>query len=153
MKPITVSVDVSRPREDVFAFLDVMRNHERFNDHMLSGWEYAGPARGVGSTASVRTKVAGKADSIVIETVASTPPVEIVEQNVGAGGRRRANGTYALEALPSGGTRIQFEYAWLESPLSERLLAPLVRAVMRKPLRRSMRRLAKELDANDGRGC
>jgi carbon monoxide dehydrogenase subunit G len=150
MKPITVSVDVTRPREDVFAFLDVMRNHERFNDHMLSGWEYAGPERGVGSTATVRTKVAGKTDSLVIETVSSTPPVEIVEQNVGAGGRRRANGTYALEALPGGGTRIRFEYAWRDAPLSERLLAPLVRAVMRKPLQRSLERLAEELDENDG---
>ena len=150
MKPITVSVDVSRPREDVFAFLDVMRNHERFNDHMLSGWEFAGPARGVGSTATVQTKVAGKTDSLVIETVASTPPVEIVEHNVGAGGRRRASGTYALEALPGGGTRIQFEYAWRTAPLSERLLAPVVRAVMRRPLERSMRRLAEELDASDG---
>ena len=60
MKPITVSVDVARPREDVFAFLDVLRNHERFNDHLLSGWEYTGPERGVGSTATVRTKVAGR---------------------------------------------------------------------------------------------
>jgi hypothetical protein len=98
----------------------------------------------------VQTKVAGKTDSLVIETVSSTPPVEIVEQNVGAGGRRRANGTYALEPLPTGGTRIQFVYAWRQAPLSERLLAPLVRAVMRRPLRRSMERLAAELDADDG---
>jgi carbon monoxide dehydrogenase subunit G len=153
MKPITVSVDVARPREDVFAFLDVMRNHERFNDHMLSGWQYTGPTRGVGANATVQTKVAGKTDSLVIETVSSTPPVEIVEQNVGAGGRRRANGTYALEALPSGGTRIQFVYAWREAPLSERLLAPLVRAIMRRPLQRSMDRLAEQLDGNDGAPC
>ena len=145
MKPITVTVDVPQPRERVFAFLDVMRNHERFNDHMLSGWEYAGPARGVGSTATVRTKVAGKADSIVIETVASTPPVEIVEHNVGAGGRRLASGTYALEPLPAGGTHISFEYAWRQAPRSERLLSPLVRAVMRRPLQRSMERLAQQL--------
>jgi hypothetical protein len=153
MKPITVSVDVSRAREDVFAFLGVMRNHERFNDHMLSGWEYAGPPCGVGSSATVRTKVAGKTDSLVIETVSCTPPVEIVEQNVGAGGRRRANGTYVLEALPTGGTRIRFEYAWREAPLSERLLSPLVRAAMRRPLQRSMQRLAEELDASDGGAC
>src|SRR5215217_693291 len=82
MKPITVSVDVPQPRERVFAFLDVMRNHEAFNDHMLTDWSYAGPARGVGSRASVRAKVAGKTDSIQIETVASVPPARIVEHNV-----------------------------------------------------------------------
>jgi carbon monoxide dehydrogenase subunit G len=149
MKPINVSVDVEQPRERVFAFLDVLRNHERFNDHMLTDWRYAGPERGVGSSARVRTKVAGKIDSLVIETVASAPPAEIVEHNVGAGGRRRASGTYTLEPLPGGRTRIRFVYAWNEAPLSERLLSPLVRAVMRRPLQRSMDRLAEELGATD----
>jgi hypothetical protein len=147
MKPITVSVDVSQPRDRVFAFLDVMRNHESFTDHMLTDWHYAGPERGVGSTARVRTKVAGKTDALVIETVSSAPPVEIVEHNVGAGGRRRASGTYALDSLPAGGTRVRFVYAWQAAPLSERMLAPLVRAVMRPPLQRSMQRLAEQLEA------
>jgi hypothetical protein len=153
MKPITVSVDVAQPRERVFAFLDVMRNHERFNDHMLTDWRYAGPERGVGSTARVRTKVAGKTDSLLIETVSSAPPAEIVEHNVGAGGKRRASGTYRLEPLPDGATRILFIYAWQEAPVSERLLAPLVRTVMRRPLERAMQRLAAELGTSDGAGC
>jgi hypothetical protein len=153
MKPITVSVDVERSREDVFAFLDVMRNHERFTDHMLTEWRFAGPERGVGSTARVQTKVAGKTDSLLLETVSSARPSEIVEHNVGAGGRRRASGTYTLEPLPGGRTRIRFVYAWRDAPLSERLLAPLVRAVMRRPLEQSMQRLAAELDASDGAGC
>jgi hypothetical protein len=151
MKPITVSVDVPQPRDRVFAFLDVMRNHERFTDHMLTDWRYEGPARGVGSTARVQTKVAGKTDSLVIETVASAAPVEIVEHKVGAGGRRRASGSYSLLSLPSGGTRVRFEYAWREAPLSERLLSPLVRAVMRPPLQRSMQRLAEQLATSEGR--
>jgi carbon monoxide dehydrogenase subunit G len=145
MKPITVSIDVAQPRERVFAFLDVMRNHEAFTDHMLTDWQYAGPERGVGSTARVRTKVAGKTDSLVIETVSSARPSEIVEHNVGAGGRRRASGTYELETLPTGGTRVRFIYAWLTAPLAERMLAPLVRAVMRRPLERSLERLAEQL--------
>jgi hypothetical protein len=149
MKPITVSVDVPQPRDHVFAFLDVMRNHESFTDHMLTDWRYAGPDRGVGSTARVHTKVAGKTDSIFIETVSSAPPAKLVEHNVGAGGRRRASGTYALEALPAGGTRVSFEYAWREAPRSERLLSPLVRAVMRRPLQRSMQRLAEQLGASE----
>jgi uncharacterized protein YndB with AHSA1/START domain len=150
MKPITVSVDVRQPRERVFAFLEEMRNHEAFNDHMLTDWTYGGPERGVGSRATVRTKMAGKTDSIQIETVSSVPPKRIVEHNVGAGGRRRASGTYDLEPLQDGGTRVRFEYAWREAPLSERLLAPLVRAVMRPPLQRTMQRLAEQLD---GRTC
>ena len=127
-----------------------MRNHERFTDHMLTNWEFRGPDRGVGSKASVLTKVAGKTDSISIETVSSAPPARIVEHNVGAAGRRRASGTYMLEPLPSGGTRVSFEYDWREAPRSERLLSPLVRAVMRPPLQRSMQRLAEQLGARDG---
>jgi hypothetical protein len=150
MKPLTVSVDVPQPRDRVFAFLDVMRNHESFNDHMLTEWRYAGPERGVGSKASVRTKLAGKTDSIDIETVSSVAPSQIVEHNVSAGGRRRASGTYVLKPLPGGGTRVSFEYAWRAAPLSERLLSPLVRAVMRPPLERTMQRLAEQLD---GRAC
>jgi Polyketide cyclase / dehydrase and lipid transport len=145
MKPITVTVDVPQPRERVFAFLDVMRNHERFTDHMLMNWRYVGPDRGVGAAARVDTKVAGKTDSLFIETVSSAPPTQIVEHNVGAGGRRLASGTYVLEPLPAGGTRVSFQYAWREAPRSERLLFPLVRAVMRRPLQRSMERLAQQL--------
>jgi carbon monoxide dehydrogenase subunit G len=145
MKPVTVSIDVPQPRASVFAFLDVMRNHERFNDHMLTDWEFAGPERGVGARARVKTKLAGKTDRLTIQTVASAAPEQIVEHNVGAGGRRHASGTYRLEALQDGGTRISFEYAWRRAPLSERLLAPLVRSVMRRPLQRSLHRLAEEL--------
>ena len=69
-------------------------------------------------------------------------PERIVEQNVGAGGRRVANGTYILEELPAGETRIIFEYAWQRAPVSERLGAPLVRSVLRRGNERAMERLA-----------
>ena len=43
MKPVTVSVDVPAKREDVYAFLDVLANHESFNDHLMTDWELSGP--------------------------------------------------------------------------------------------------------------
>jgi hypothetical protein len=58
-----------------------------------------------------------------------------------------ATGTYTLEPLPSGGTKISFEYAWQQAPLSERLAAPLVRAVLRRGNERAMERLAEQLAA------
>ena len=150
MKPINVSVEVPQAPEDVFAFLDVMADHELFNDHMLRDWEYSGPDRGVGSRARVRTKAAGKADVIDIETVAAEAPRRIVEENVGANGRRHGTGTFVLEPLPDGGTRIGFEYAWRSAPRSERVLSPLVRAIMRRGLRTSMKRLADQLALRGG---
>jgi Polyketide cyclase / dehydrase and lipid transport len=147
MQPVRVSIDVPTPREEVFDFLDVMANHEPFTNHMLSHWEYSGPARGVGSRARVMTKAAGKTDVIDIEVVSAEAPLKIVEQNVGAHGRRRANGTYMLEELPGGETRVVFEYSWQEAPMSERLAAPLVRAFLRRGNQRAMERLAEQLAA------
>ena len=145
MRPVQVTTEVPYPREDVYDFLDVMSNHEPFTNHMLRDWEYGGPDRGVGSKAKVKVTAGGRTDSIEIEVVAAERPARIVERNVGAGGRRVANGTYVLSELPDGGTRIMFEYAWQRAPLSERLAAPLVRGILRRGNERSMQRLADQL--------
>jgi hypothetical protein len=88
-----------------------------------------------------------RADTVDIEVVSADRPKTIVEQNIGAGGRRVANGTYTLAELPSGGTRIAFEYAWRKAPLGERLASPLVRAVVRRGNEVAMKRLAEQLAA------
>jgi hypothetical protein len=152
MRPVNASIDVPSKREDVYAFLDVMANHELFTNHMLLDWEYSGPERGVGSKARVRVKAAGRTDVIDIEVVSAEAPMRITEQNIGAKGRRRANGTYTLEQLPEGGTRIRFEYAWSQAPLRERLAAPLTKAFVRRGNQRAMERLAEQLALRNGGG-
>ena len=136
------------PAEEVYDFLDVMANHEPFTDHMLQDWRYSGPDRGIGSKARVTVKAAGRSETVDIEVIAGERPHSIVEQNVGAGGRRIATGTYILESLPDGGTRIVFEYAWKQAPLGERLGAPLVRAILARGNRRALDRLAEQLAAS-----
>ena len=145
MKPVQVTIDVPNPREQVYDFLDVMANHEPFTNHMLTDWRYSGPDRGVGSKATVTAKAAGRSETVEFEVIAAERPRTIVEQNVGAGGRRVATGTYVLESVPGGGTRIVFEYAWKQAPLSERLFAPAVRAILARANRRAMARLAEQL--------
>jgi hypothetical protein len=145
MKPITVEIDVPQPIEEVYDFLDVMANHEPFTDHLMRDWEYSGPARGVGSKARVKATIAGRTDAIEIEVVDAERPTRIVERNVGARGRRVGCGTYTLTPLTGTGTRIAFEYAWRSAPLSERLAAPVTRAVLRRSNRRAMTRLAEQL--------
>jgi hypothetical protein len=147
LHPVRVHTEVPQSREDVYDFLDVMANHEPFTDHMLVNWKLAGPPRGVGSKAQVDAKIGGRTDRIEIEVVSAQAPERIVEQNVGAGGRRVGNGTYILEELPTGGTRITFEYSWQQAPASERLAAPLVRSMMRRANERSMERLAQMLSS------
>jgi hypothetical protein len=145
MQPIRVSIDVSQRREHVYDFLDVLANHELFTDHMMRDWQYEGPDRGVGAKANVNAVVGGRTDPVSIEVIAAEPPIKNVERNIGVGGMRVATGTYTLDQLPSGGTRINFEYAWQKAPLIERLTAPIVRRLMRRPLEQAMQRLAEQL--------
>lgn len=147
MQPVSVRIEVPQPRDVVFDFLDVMANHERFTDHVLRDWEYSGPPTGVGSKARVKVTVAGRTDTVEMEVIEAERPAKIVEQNVGAGGRRRATGTYILAELPSGGTRVEFEYRWFEAPLIERLFAPVARGALRRGNQRAMARLAETLAA------
>jgi hypothetical protein len=145
MKPVRVTTTVPYPREEVFDFLDVMSNHEPFTNHMLSDWEYSGPDRGIGSKAKVKANMAGRSESVEIEVIAAERPGMIVEHNVSAGGRRIATGTYTLEQMPGGETRIAFEYAWKQAPLSDRAAASLVRAILARGNKRAMARLAEQL--------
>jgi hypothetical protein len=149
MRPINVSKDVPQSREAVYDFLDVLANHERFTDHMMRDWQLEGPERGLGGKAKLNAVVGGRTDPITIEVIAVEPPIKSVERNTGAGGKRVATGTYTLDELPGGGTRINFEYAWQKAPFSERLSAPIVRRIMRAALEQALQRLAKELQDYD----
>ncbi|MER8070722.1 SRPBCC family protein [Streptomyces sp. NPDC094034] len=145
MKAVTVSIDVPQTPEQVYDFLDVMAHHERFTNHYLTGWHYSGPGRGIGSCATVTATLGGKKTDVAIEVVEADPPRRIVERNVSAAGRRLAQGVYTIEPLRIGGSRVSFTYAWERAPLTDRLLAPVVRATMRSANRTVMQRLATEL--------
>jgi ribosome-associated toxin RatA of RatAB toxin-antitoxin module len=145
MKSVTVSIDVPQTPEQVYDFLDVMAHHERFTDHYLTDWRYSGPGRGIGSCATVTVALGGTKTDVTVEVVEADPPRRIVERNVSAAGRRLAHGTYTIEPLRTGGSRVSFTYAWARAPLADRLLALVVRATIRRAKRTVMRRLATEL--------
>lgn len=146
MKPVAVSITVRNGRQEVYAFLDVLANHEPFTDHMMVDWHYSGPARGAGARARMRLKKPGRADWMELEVVEAHPPRRSSEVTVSAGGRRRTRGTYILEELPTGGTRITFEFAWLRIPPTERLAAPITRAIVRRGNRKALQRLSERLN-------
>src|SRR3954463_4937806 len=144
-KPVTVSVDVAQDRERVYDFLDVMANHEPFTDHLMRDWELSGPERGIGSKARVQVRALGISDTVDIEVADPHAPERIVERNPAEKAGRVGQGTYELEPLPSGGTRITFEYRWIHAPVLDRLTAPLPRAYLRRTNETAMRRLAEHL--------
>jgi hypothetical protein len=147
MKPVTASVDVPQPRETVYAFLDVMANHERFTDHMLVDWRLSGPPTGVGSKANVTTKMGGLSDEAEIEVIEIEPGRMIRERSTGAKGKRIAHGTYELSDLPEGGTHVEFTFALQQAPLADRALAPVMRAMLGRGNAKAMQRLAEQLPA------
>src|SRR5262249_59628303 len=98
----------------------------------------------------VRVKSPGPDDWLDMEVLEAERPRMSMEESVGAKGRRRTRGTYRLEPLPDGGTRINFELQWLEAPLSERLTAPISRAVVGRANARALERLKQTLDSSHG---
>ncbi len=79
-------------------------------------------------------------------TRVESEPTRIVEEGIGNNGKRRTRGTYSLEELPEGGTRIFFELAWIEASKAERLIPPMTREFVRRANRKAVRRLVKQLD-------
>jgi hypothetical protein len=145
MKPVTTTVTVPQSREEVFDFLNVLANHEQFTDHFLVDWDVSGPSAGVGAQARIKVKSRGADRGLDMKVIESERPRTNVEESIGAKGRRRTRGTYLLEDAPDGGTRITFELAWLEAPLSERLMAPIARSVVGRANEEALRRLAETL--------
>jgi hypothetical protein len=146
VKPVSVSIVVERPQREVFDFLDVLGNHRPFNDHQLVDWTLAGPERGVGAKARLRPKVPGPKQWVVMEVIASDPPTSTTERTVGAGGKRVTTGTYTLDPAPGGGTLVRFDFAWEKAPFTDRMTAPLLRAVLKRGNEHAMRRLKELLE-------
>jgi Polyketide cyclase / dehydrase and lipid transport len=146
VKATTVSIEVPNPPGQVYEYLEVLGNHEKFMDHFMVDWELSGPRAGVGSKANVRVKATAEKDWTDVEIVEADSGRRLVEETIGGPrGRRRTRGTYRLEGLPGGGTRISFELEFLELPAGERLMGPLQRAYVKRVNGKAMRRLAERL--------
>lgn len=145
MKPVSVSIEVDQSPDEVFAFLDVMANHERFTDHFMQQWRCEGPATGVGARAHVVSVLGGRREPVDLAVIDADPPHLTVERNVSADGKRVAEGSYELSSLAEGRTRVTFTYAWIDAPLGDRLLAPVARLMLRRAARTALERLCREL--------
>ena len=145
MKPIKVSVTVDRPRDEVYAHLDVLANHEAFCDHFLTDWSRSGPDAGVGARVRVKAKAPGPETWIDIEVIEAVPPVRTVERGTSAEGRRRTRGTYTLTELPGNRTLVEFELAYEAAPAYERPALPLMRPWLRRANQRALERLAEQV--------
>ena len=149
MKPVTVTIDVPVPADQVYEYLAVLGNHEQFTDHFMVDWQLSGPERGVGAKANVRVKATAEKDWTDVEIIEADSGRKLVERTTGGGsGKRQTLGTYLLEPMPNGGTLISFELEFVSLPTAERLMGPLQRAYVKRVNRKAMRRLAERLTAS-----
>ncbi len=145
VQPVTVEATVAAPVERVYAHLAVLANHAAFLDHFLVDWSFTGPSQGVGAKGRARANTAGSQDWTEFEIVSAEEPRRLVEDGLGNGGKRHTRGTYELEPLADGGTRVSFRLEWLEASRAERLCPPLTRAFVRRPNAKALRRLTGQL--------
>jgi uncharacterized protein YndB with AHSA1/START domain len=154
--PFTVSTTISRPREEVFAYLADIANHAEFTDHYLTDWHLTrvDPC-GQGAGARFRVKAPLNRFSWADVTFSDVePPYRIVER--GRGGkynRIRMLGVYTLSPGSGGTTRVEYTLETVPALLSDRLMEVLGgRSWNRRQAAKAMRRLQTILEEGRGRG-
>jgi uncharacterized protein YndB with AHSA1/START domain len=143
--PVSVSIVVSAPREDVFDYLQDIANHPEFTDHYLVDWHLTRiDSVGAGAGARFRVKAPGNRFSWGDVTFSEVDrPHRIVEVGrTGKNNRVRTLGVYELEPAAGGATRVTFTIQSLAATFADRLMERMgSRSWLRRKNNRAMRRL------------
>jgi uncharacterized protein YndB with AHSA1/START domain len=154
--PVTVSIVISAPREQVFDYLQDIANHPEFTDHYLVDWHLLREdSVGQGAGARYRIKAPGNRFSWGDSTFAEVArPHRIVEVGrTGKTNRIRTLGVYELDPAPGGATRVQLTLETETSVLSDRMMEAFGgRLWLKRKNEKAMRRLRSILEAGEGRG-
>jgi uncharacterized protein YndB with AHSA1/START domain len=155
VEPLTVSVLIDLPREEVFEYLADIANHAEFNDHFIADWRLTREdTYGLGAGVRYRVEVPlirfPWGDSTIVEF---EPPRRIVETGrTGKFNRIRTLGVYELERGSGGSTRVTFTFQSQPKLPSDRFLESFARPWLKRKLKRSMRRLQSILEEDRDRG-
>ncbi len=144
VNPLTVSIVITAPREEVFDYLADIANHPEFSDHYLTDWHLTRiDSVGLGAGARFRVKAFGNRFSWADVTFSEVErPNRIVEVGrTGKNNRIRTLGVYELTPA-SGGTRVSFTLQTVPATLSDKLIDALgTRRRTQRRVRRAMHRL------------
>jgi uncharacterized protein YndB with AHSA1/START domain len=143
--PVTVSIVISAPREEIFDYLEDIANHPEFTDHYLVDWHLTRiDSVGPGAGASFRVKAPGNRYSWAdVRFTKVERPHRIVEAGrTGKNNRIRTLGVYELSPASGGATRVSFTLQTAPATSADRLMEALgARAWTRRKGQRAMRRL------------
>ena len=156
--PVTASVKIGRPREEVFAYLADIANHAEFNDHYVKHFRLTrvnSVGRGAGARFRLRTPFQRFAWADMTFSVVE-PPHRIVA--VGRGGkfnRIRTTAIWTLDHAPGGGTEVEYMIESEPALPTDRIVEALSgqRGWFKRNVRKSMRRLQAILEENEDRGA
>jgi uncharacterized protein YndB with AHSA1/START domain len=145
VNPLTVSIVVSAPREQVFDYLQDIANHPEFTDHYLLDWHLT-RIDSVGEGAGARFRVDAPFNRFSWADVAFSEverPHRIVEVGrTGKNNRIRTLGVYDLAVAETGTTRVRFTFQSELATPSDRLQEALGgRSWLRRKNQKAMRRL------------
>jgi len=154
--PVTVSIVVSAPREQVFDYLQDIANHPEFTDHYLVDWHLTRiDSVGTGAGARFRVKAPGNRFSWGDVTFAEVQrPHKVVEVGrTGKNNRVRTLGVWELDPAAGGSTRVRFTIETRPATLADKLVEGLgARTFTRRNNRRALHRLREILERGEGRG-
>ena len=156
MDPVSVSIIVARPREEVFAYLSDMANHLEFSDHFLDEFHLT-RVNSVGAGAGARFRVKAPFQRFSwagVSLIDVEEPRRIVE--AGRGGkfnRVRLMTVYTLEPHAGGTTKVELTTETEPATISDRIAESLgARGWTRRQNKRALRRLRSILEEGKGRG-
>ena len=146
MAPISTSVEIARPPEDVFAYITDVSRHPEWQEGLVSAnLETDGPLH-VGSRAVHRRKLGLGTVAVTSEITALDPPHVVAFR--GLDGPIRGEGTQRVE--PTGaGSRVSFEMEMRGHGLGA-LILPIARRQATRQVAESHEKLKRILEASAG---
>jgi carbon monoxide dehydrogenase subunit G len=141
-----VAVLVSRPLDDVFAFVEDARNRPRWDDSVENEELTSPEPIGVGTTVRTKLRSMGREYEYTWEVVEHQPPNRMTIESTS--GPFPTTLAYELEGR-DGGTAVEFSVTGRPTGLL-RLLEPLIARSTQKNLDRGFARLKQALEAGTG---
>jgi uncharacterized membrane protein len=145
MAPITGSIEIDRPPEEVFAYLGQLERHGEWQSQIISSkLETEGPT-GVGTRATDTRKVPGGTQNVTYEVTEYDPPRKTSFR--GTNGPVRPVGSVTVEPAGEGRSRVTLELDLKGHGLLGPIVAVLARSQARKQVPQDQQRLKERLEA------
>jgi uncharacterized protein YndB with AHSA1/START domain len=146
MEAVSASTTIARPREEIFAYLGDIANHQEFCDHFLTDWRLT-REESFGRGAGARFRMPAHADRYGWGDATFTtfePPHRLVEAgHRGKYNRTRMLITFVLTEAPGGGTRVEMTMQTEPATPADRIMESALgqRPRLRRGVRKAVQRL------------